>query len=209
MDMHKEVIFVLLNEFADWEGAFIASSLHSGIEPGRAKYTVKTLSLTKAPVVSIGGFKVLPDYDIHTIPDEYAGLVLIGGMSWFTTEAQLLVPLVEDAIANNKLVAGICNASVFLGMHGFLNQIKHTSNTLEYLKQYAGENYTGEAGYINKQAVRDGNIVTANGTGYLEFCRGILYALDADTPEKIEDNYLFSKVGLCELIKQRGPVTNP
>lgn len=202
--MKKEVIVVLLNDFADWEGAFIASNLNGGVEPGRAKYTVKTLSVTKDPVVSIGGFKVLPDYDIHSIPDDYVGLVLVGGMSWFTPDAQLIVPLVKEAIGNNKLVAGICNASVFLGVHGFLNQVKHTSNTLEYLKQCAGESYTGEAGYINEQAVRDGNIVTANGTGYLEFCREILYALDADTPEKIESSYQFAKVGLCEMMNRKG-----
>lgn len=35
---------------------------------------------------------------------------------------------------------------------------------LEYLKNIAGEKYTGDAHYIEEQAVRDGNIVTANGT---------------------------------------------
>lgn len=28
----KEVIFVLLNEFADWEGAYIATCLNMGIQ---------------------------------------------------------------------------------------------------------------------------------------------------------------------------------
>lgn len=201
--MKQEVIFVLLNEFADWEGAFIASNLHSGAEPDKAKYTVKTLSVTKDPVVSIGGFKVLPDYDLSTVPDDYAGLILVGGMSWFTPDAQKILPLVKDAFAKNKLIGGICNASVFLGMHGFLNQVKHTSNALEYLKQHAGQNYTGEAYYVNEQAVRDGNIVTANGTGYLEFCKEVLYALNADTPEKIEESYSFFKLGYCEMMKRK------
>lgn len=199
----KEVIFVLLNEFADWEGAFIASNLNGGTEPGKAKYTVKTLSTTKDPVTSIGGFKVIPDYDPETLSHDYSGLVLVGGMSWFTPEAQAIVPLVEDSIKKNRLVAGICNASVFLGMNGFLNQVKHTSNTLEYLKQYSGEKYKGEANYINKQAVRDGNIVTANGTGYLEFCKEIMYILEADSPEKIEEYYSFFKMGFCEIMKKK------
>ena len=125
----------------------------------------------KEPVSSIGGFKVLPDYGLNDMPENYAGLVLIGGMNWFSPLGELIVPLVEKAVKENKLVAGICNASVFLGMHGFLNEVKHTSNTLDYLKQYAGDKYTGDSNYINKQAVRDGNIVTANGTGQLEFCK--------------------------------------
>lgn len=124
--MKKEILFVLLNDFADWEGAYIAPSLNCGVEPGReSQYVVKTVSITKGPVVSCGGFKVLPDYDINEIPVDYAGLVLIGGMRWFSPEAQLLVPLVKEAVENNKLVAGICNASVFLGMHGFLNTVPH------------------------------------------------------------------------------------
>ena len=50
----KEVIFVLLNEFADWEGAFIAACLNQGVMPGSpVPYKVKTLSITKEPVSSI------------------------------------------------------------------------------------------------------------------------------------------------------------
>lgn len=193
----KEVIFVLLNEFADWEGAYIATCLNIGVKPGSpVNYTVKTMSVTKDPIMSIGGFKVLPDYDLNDMPTDHAGLVLIGGMHWFSLEAAQIVPLVEKAIEDNKLVAGICNASVFLGAHGILNNVKHTSNGLDYLKQYAGEKYTGEANYINEQAVRDGNIVTANGTSPLEFCREVLYVLEAATPEIIEESYQYYTNGL-------------
>lgn len=194
--MKKEILFVLLNGFADWEAAHLAVCVNAGVKPGRpVKYRAKTLSLTKDPVISIGGFRVLPDYDIHTLPEDYAGLVLVGGDNWFSPETESLVPLVEKTIRENKLVAGICNASVFLGKHGFLNYVKHTSNALEYLKNTAGEKYAGDAHYIEKQAVRDGNIVTANGTAQLEFCREILYALNADEPEIIEESYSFYKNG--------------
>ena len=57
--MKKEILFVLLNGFADWEAAHIAVCLNSGVKPGRpVKYIAKTLSLTKDPVISIGGFRV-------------------------------------------------------------------------------------------------------------------------------------------------------
>jgi putative intracellular protease/amidase len=128
--MKQEILFVLLKDFADWEGAYIAPYLNYGCGPDiESKYVVKTVSVTNDPVISCGGFKVLPDYSINDIPADYAGIVLIGGMSWFTPEAELIVPLVKDAIENKKLVAGICNASVFLGMHGFLNEVNHTAIT--------------------------------------------------------------------------------
>lgn len=197
--MKKEILFVLLDDFADWEGAYIAPSLNYGVEPGSERnYVVKTVSVTKDPVMSCGGFKVLPDYGLDEIPDDYAGIVLIGGMSWLTPQAEAIVPLVKNAMADKKLVAGICNASVFLGMHGFLNDVNHTSNGLEYIKRYAGAPYKGEDRYINEPAVREGNIVTANGLSALEFCRQILYALEADTPEKIERSYRMHKTGIWE-----------
>lgn len=197
--MKKEILFVLLNDFADWEGAYIAPNLNQGVEPGsETQYVVKNVSVSKEPVVSLGGFKVLPDYSINDVPTDYAGVILIGGMSWFTPEAKLIIPLVENAFKNGKLVAGICNASVFLGMHGFLNTINHTSNGLEYLKTYAGAKYTGESLYVNAPAVRSGNIVTANGFAALEFSREILYALEADTAKKIERSYRMNKTGIWE-----------
>lgn len=67
--MKKEILFVLLKDFADWEGAYIAPNLNAGVEPGsESKYIVKTVSVRKEPVVSIGGFKVLPGYGINDIP---------------------------------------------------------------------------------------------------------------------------------------------
>ena len=85
-----------------------------------------------------------------------------------------------------------------MGAHGFLNNVRHTSNTLPYLKQFAGKRYTNEAGYQEKPAVSDKNIVTANGTGHLEFTRELLLLLKADTPEKIEASYDFYKNGFLK-----------
>lgn len=40
--MKKEILFVLLKDFADWEGAYIAPNLNLGVEPGsESKYIVK------------------------------------------------------------------------------------------------------------------------------------------------------------------------
>ena len=61
--MKQEVLFIILNEYADWESAFIAASLHSGLMPGsEIKYVVKTVAPTLDAVCSLGGFRTLPDY---------------------------------------------------------------------------------------------------------------------------------------------------
>lgn len=79
--MKQEVLFILLNEYADWEGAYIASSLNAGVMPGsEVKYTPKVVAPTLDAVSSIGGFHTLPNYSFQTMPADYAALILIGGM---------------------------------------------------------------------------------------------------------------------------------
>ena len=73
--------------------------------------------------------------------------------------------------------------------------MNHTSNDLNDLKQWAGKAYTGEQKYVMRQAVRDGNIVTANGTAPLEFAKEVLFALKAAPEKVITEWYNFHKLG--------------
>ena len=196
--MEKEIVFVLLDEFADWEAAFLAPALCSGVMPGRpGSYAAKYMSPDGESVRSIGGLRVTPDYDASTLPESCAGLILVGGMQWESAAARRIAPLAGEALKRGILVGAICNAVSFMAANGLLNSVRHTGNTVEMLKQWGGANYTGEALYEERQAVRDGNVVTANGTGYLEFTRECLLALKADTPDRIEASYKFNKYGFC------------
>lgn len=197
--MEKEIVFVLLDDFADWEAAFLAPALRAGTMPGRpASYGVKYMTPDGRPVRSIGGLQAAADCDASALPEACAGLILVGGMQWQSEAAQRIVPLVGEALARGIVVGAICNAVSFMAAHGFLNGIRHTGNTLGMLQKWGGANYTGEALYEERQAVRDGNIVTANGTGQLEFTCECLLALAADTPEAIEASYKFNKEGFCK-----------
>ncbi|MBE5960891.1 MAG: glutamine amidotransferase [Lachnospiraceae bacterium] len=193
--MQKTVLLLILDLYADWEGAYVSSLL---MNMGRGRYAVKTVSLTKEPVHSIGGFTVIPDYDLTTVPKDYEALLLIGGMSWRTKEAKQVIPLVEDALAKKKVVGGICDGSTFLGKIGVLNHVMHTSNDINDLKQWAKEAYTGEKDYKMQPAVRDGNIITANGTAPLEFAKEVLLALEVADKKQIDKWYDFYKLGCYE-----------
>ena len=71
----KEVIFVILEGFADWEGAYIATCLNQGVKPGNPiSYKVKTLSITKEPVSSIGAARLRAQ--------RYAGKLCRFGINW-------------------------------------------------------------------------------------------------------------------------------
>ncbi|MBX4267494.1 type 1 glutamine amidotransferase family protein [Clostridium estertheticum] len=193
--MKKTVLFVILDKYADWEAAYLSSLI---IALGQEVYSIKTVSLTKDSIKSLGGFTVIPDYDIKSAPTDFEGLVLIGGMSWRTDEAQQVKPLVENALNNKKVLGGICDASVFLGKMGILNNVKHTSNDLNDLKQWAGDYYMGEEKYMMQPAVRDNNIITANGTAPLEFAKEVMIALEVAPEKSILEYYNFYKFGCYE-----------
>ena len=195
----KRILFILLDDFADWEAAYLASALRGGLMPGvPGTHEVAYAAPGGREVRSIGGLRVIPDRDLAALPDECAGVVLIGGMSWQTPEAEQVAPLVDEALRQGLLVGAICNAASFLAAHGYLNEVRHTGNTLVMLRAWGGDRYTGAARYEERQAVRDGNVVTANGTGALEFTRECLLALGVATPEAVEASYAFNKHGFCK-----------
>ncbi len=188
----KTILFVILPQYADWEAAYLASAIAMLAEEN---YEIRTVSLSQDAVTSIGGFRVLPDYDLKSVPSDYEALILIGGMAWRDENAQQIKPLVTDCFRKGKVLGGICDASAFLGTAGVLNDVFHTSNDRDDLKQWAGSAYTGEEKFIAKQAVRDQNVITANGTAPMEFAKEVLLALHAASEEKIADWYSFHKLG--------------
>ena len=73
--MKKQILFFILEQYADWEGAYLSSALYM---LGDGQYEVKTVSLTADLVTSIGGFRAKPDYDIDSMPSDYEALILVG-----------------------------------------------------------------------------------------------------------------------------------
>ena len=76
--MVKTVLFALLAPYADWEAAYLASAPRM-LAPD--VFEVKTVALSREPVASIGGFRTLPDFEVDAVPEAYAALALIGGLS--------------------------------------------------------------------------------------------------------------------------------
>ena len=107
---NEKILYVILEQWADWELAYISSAVNM---LGNGKFENKTLSLTKDAVTSIGGVKCLPDYDLQSAPSDYDALILIGGMSWRNENATQIKPLIDDCIKNGKMLGAICDACRF------------------------------------------------------------------------------------------------
>lgn len=201
--MSNKILYIVLPEYADHEIAYLSQAINVDqyALKEHPKYINRIVAPTAEPVKSIGGFHIIPDYTFETMPQDYAALVLIGGMGWTTPAADAVGPIVSRAVAEGRIVGAICNGASFMAKCGLLNNVRHTGNGLGQLKMWGGKHYTNAAGYINRQAVSDGGIVTANGSATLEFAREMLLLLQADTPEAIEMFYHFNKDGFCALSK--------
>ena len=81
--------------------------------------------------------------------------------------------------------------------NGFLDNIRHTGNTLKFMKEQA-PNYKGEKLFCKQQAICDNNIITANGSAALEFACEIFKLLKIKTKQEIIEWYTVNKKGLFQ-----------
>lgn len=180
----KNIVFVILDEFADWEAAFLSSGLND--KNITKNYTTNFASIDKNLKKSMGNLKVLPDLTLKEIDEnDVDGLVLIGGRTWRSQTEETntkIVELVKKFKNNpNKVVGAICDAAYFLATNGLLNDRKHTVNSFDEIKD--NSNYTNAKNFAEMESVIDGNLVTAKGDSPIHFAKNVMMAL-GDIPEK-------------------------
>ena len=180
----KNIVFIILDEFADWETAFLSSALND--KNITKNYTTNFASIDKNLKKSMGNLKVLPDLTLKEIDEnDVDGLVLIGGRTWRSQTEETntkIVELVKKFKNNpNKVVGAICDAAYFLATNGLLNDRKHTVNSFDEIKD--NSNYTNSKNFVEMESVIDGNLVTAKGDSPVHFAKNVMMAL-GDIPEK-------------------------
>ncbi len=188
----KNAIFVMLEDYADWEYGYLASQLNKSVT-----WNVKTCSTTKL-VASIGGFETRVNYLIDELAEPCDLLVLIGGNSW-KIKNEPLKKFIATHLAANKPTAAICGAVDYLAENGLLLHYKHTGNA-QYLWHDFKE-YTNQTEFIPVQAVHDRNLVTANGTAALEFTNLVLkmiHFLPNSEVDKATDLYKLGFYKYCD-----------
>lgn len=187
------ICIFLFDGFSDWEIAYLTPELHKS-----KKANLITFSGDGRPVTSMGGLKITPDTSIREInPEDVSLLILPGGEDWNERKLEYVSELTASVYNNRKPVAAICAATTFLGYKGYLDDVKHTSNDLEYLKAIAPE-YKGEALYQPEMFVSDENIITANGTAPIEFAREIFRKIELWDESEIEKWFQLFKNGIWE-----------
>lgn len=189
------VLVVMISNFSDWEPALLTAGLQWGYGLWNNHHSVKIVTLNQDPVFSIGGLKVIPDYTVDNVPDDFSALILVGGTSWFNPEAQKFIPLIQNALSNNIIIGAICDAACFLAVNGFVNGVEHTANSLADIKSKTGSAYIGEEKFRHQLSVHSRNIITAKATGNIEFARDVFKALNLAPNTQIDLFYKHFKHG--------------
>jgi 4-methyl-5(b-hydroxyethyl)-thiazole monophosphate biosynthesis len=109
--------------------------------------------------------KVIKDMDVQTI-DLF---VIPGGDPAPLVENHELKNFVENLIAQNKKVAGICGGASLLAGLGVLKGKKCTGLASGRNPSLPSYQYFSETNFSDEHVVVDGNIITAQGQAYVEF----------------------------------------
>ncbi|NBI06583.1 type 1 glutamine amidotransferase family protein [Senegalia massiliensis] len=184
LNSRNQVLVLLTDRWCDWEASYAIAVINSFSD-----YVVKTISSDTIPKVSMGGIKSEIDYCIGDYQnfDNLAMIIIPGGLSWEVNDYDEIAEFIQSAVKSDIPVAAICGATLFLCKHGFLNEIKHTGDSLElFLKQ---KNYKGQSFYVPAQVVVDGGFITANETASVEFAYNIFKILKVDSDEEMEEWY--------------------
>ena len=166
--MKTNVYVFLFDGFSDWEIAYLMPELRKD-----EKISLKTFTGDGSGIVSMGGLRVTPDLSLSDIDiNDVSLLVLPGGTAWEENRITAIDGFVAALSAADRDIAAICGATVYLGERGYLDEVKHTSIDLNYLKAVA-PHYKGDKYYQPVNAVSDKNIITANGIAPIEFAREV------------------------------------
>jgi len=190
--MKKTVYLYILKAMADWEPGMAVAELQSGrFFTSEERFEVKTVALTKEPIVTMGGITIVPDYTLEDVVVSQAALLLLPGSDdWQKPEHDAALKLAKKFLDAEIRVAAICGAVEAMAKAGMLDNIKHTATSLDYLKM-SFSTYRGEANFQHELAYTDGHLTTAGSTAPVEFAKHILSALCVMSPEVLEHFYDF------------------
>jgi len=171
--MTDTAYMLILEGFADWEASLAASEINKS-----GRYYVATAGLSTQAVRSMGGLLVQPDIALDDIDLRRACVLLLpGGTSWEAGQVPEVTELLQSFAQAEVPIAALCGATLGLARAGLLRQRRHTSNARGYLQAFV-PGYGDEQDYVDRPAVRDGQIITASGMGGVEFAHEIICLLD-------------------------------
>lgn len=184
--MNRIVCFVS-DEMADFEVVLTLQLLK-----GRGRREIITAAVDTQPVVSQSGFTHQPNCTLAQaleMPGVEA-LIIPGGP--IRPQPAGLSELIQKLDGEGRLLAAICFGPQYLGRAGALDHRRFTTScSVDTIKSLQVPDPYPRQNYVNARVVRDGNIITANGSAFIDFAFAIndYLGVFADQPAERERLY--------------------
>ena len=202
--MKKIIYLYILETMAEWEVGNILQgiSMESMLKNQNVEFEVKTVSIKKNPIKTIGGLRITPDCTIAEIDENnIVALLLPGATTWNSDENNFILQKALEYIENGILVGAICGATLALANLRILERFKHTSNSLEYLNMFSNE-YNGRDLYVESVSVIDRNLVTASSAGGLLWAKNIMEYLNVYENDILDSWYNYYLTGKSKYLEK-------
>ena len=141
-----------------------------------------------------GGQSLVPDKKISDLNKEEIDLFIIpGGKNKHLFDNQELKDFLLDLDKRNVYIAGICSANYLMANYGLLENRKF-SGTGNSESNEEFKDILQNSKFVNKNFVKDGNIITSPGRAFIEFALGLGNLMDLyDNDEEMVDDYNWIK----------------
>lgn len=182
---------------ADWEMGYVMSELNSGrfFKKDGSQVSLKTVSVSKEPVKTMGGMNVVPDCLLKEIVVEKESVLLLPGAdTWNDPRHGAIIGKAGELLSCGATVCAICGATVALANAGLLDQRPHTSNGPGFLEMFS-PGYRGQSFYVDRPSVADNNLITAGSTGGLLWAKHIIERLCVFQEDTLESWYEYFRTG--------------
>ena len=180
--MNKKVLMILTDGFEELEAITPVDLLR------RAGFEVITAGLGKDSVIGRQGVKIAADTLLEKVSGLFDALVLPGGPGFKTLlESDVVLQTVRGFYRDGILCCAICAAPKVLSEAGVLSGKTYTC--------YPGINRDiADANYVEREVVRDKNIITSAGPGTaIRFSLAIIEALAGEEKaNEIKNQIIFS-----------------
>jgi putative intracellular protease/amidase len=195
--MKKQNVYLfVLDTLADWEPGLTIAHLNEPAPGMPSKYRVRSVGLSRDPVVTKGGLRILPELTVDELSPANSALLLLPGADiWAEPKTDPALDKAREFVKAGVPVAAICGGTLALARAGLLDNRRHTSNAPEFL---ASTGYAGASDYVNQPVVEDDGVITAPATASLELAKHLLAKLEVFSPPALEAWYALYRTGKPE-----------
>jgi putative intracellular protease/amidase len=192
----QNVYLFVLDTLADWEPGLTIAHLNEPAPGMPSKYRVRSVGLSRDPVVTKGGLRILPELTVDELSPANSALLLLPGADiWAEPKTDPALDQARKFVKAGVPVAAICGGTLALARAGLLDDRRHTSNAPEFL---ASTGYAGASHYVNQPVVEDDGVITAPATASLELAKHLLEKLQVFSPAALEAWYALHRTGKPE-----------